>query len=454
MREYDDVFVYWILPDERWQVDRINEVTHDRIKKLYFYYDKKQYHQVSMVPKEWYDNFGEAEGKYYWDAILTECLGTVPLLRANLYGYNETMVCKSPIFVFHGFLMSKDIHGAFMPEWLEFAQAAGMYGAFNFFPTAELREQAVLLSKRYFQPSLIRRMLDNSFVLSSGIDSRFIDQIIGKELKKHKRFTLNFSGRTTDGYKFPDVVNVYDYVFKSGADVDVVITSPTQVMFKMKEDEKKYSYMKTYVAAGRETYLGIMSKCHVFIFGIAGTYEIPITVLEQLYCGVLGIFKRGPGIKELLPEWYPEEFFYDSKEEAYTIVKYIKENYDKKYKKLIPKLREFVRGYDVKKVAVSLLDKMNEVYATTFGEIAVEKRHKFVASEASVELVLNCLKLLPDEFTFDDFNNVVKKIGRLKSGVMKESRTGRTKNYFYRILKKFCVDKCDSEMPVFINKRG
>ena len=78
-----------------------------------------------------------------------------------------------------------------------------------------------------------------------------------------------------------------------------------------------------------------------------------------MYIGLPVLFPKKPWALSQLPDWYP--WVFKDKQEAYSMLLYIKENYDKVVEEMAP-MRDFIReNYSSGRIYTVLEDRMIEL---------------------------------------------------------------------------------------------
>ena len=198
-----------------------------------------------------------------------------------------------------------------------------------------------------------------ALVIPVGVPMSKIDPLIGT-IPKNDKFTLFFGARL-NSVKQPDrIVELYNYLYaKMGDDVHVTITTNTQIPKISGKDGKPIfegkEAFEVHYECDRATYLKHAMASHVSICW-STEESFGVGWLEQMYMGLPVLYIDKEWSRRILPDDYP--WFFKDKVEAYTMIEYIKENYDQVVADM-QKYRDWIATeLDEKKVYADLYDRL------------------------------------------------------------------------------------------------
>lgn len=374
-------FCYMIMPKyAQDQVERIPGLMY--VYKDYEYDWYTEYGLINL--REMADLFSRVVGKYFIDVLVTAMSLQVPLYQLCLSDmYHQRDI---PCIVVNPAVMYYNPQNPIgkMSHWLHCIGYANSTAVF-----LSPYEKTVALDncKHFLVPSEVKKVDETSLVLPVGVNCEEIDKIT-TGLPKFDKFTLFFGGRLNMSKKPERIFELYGKFFSAGHDVQVKMTTNTS--------ETKFStynagfdmYLKykdaidIQYSVPRDEYWKIAAQSHV---GIAWSDEegFPVGFWEQMYIGLPVLFPKKPWALSQLPDWYP--WVFKDKQEAYSMLLYIKENYDKVVEEMAP-MRDFIReNYSNGIIYTVLEDRMLEL---------TQQPRSFMDAKSIKDLILRATELL------------------------------------------------------------
>ncbi|MBW2123764.1 MAG: glycosyltransferase, partial [Deltaproteobacteria bacterium] len=281
----------------------------------------------------------------------------------------------------------------------------------------------------------------DSIVAPAGVDVDGIEAIT-KGVQRNERFSLFFGARM-NAVKQPDrIIEVYDYFYRYGRDIDIVVTTGTQELpaIKMRRKVKKgRDYLSIRWACGREEYLKEAARCHAFICW-STSEGFPVGFWEQMYLGLVGLFPNKKWAVRQLPEGY--KWVFNTKQEAYAMLMEIASDWEKHHRDMAH-VRKLIREeYRIGKIYAVM-------EADLEGRIADRKTYRM--TKGVVALLEEVLPVAGDRFSLAQLVDLMNQQGRAFMAENKaRSATFRyPSNYdIHRwLLDNGYRDLCDGRMP-------
>lgn len=193
----------------------------------------------------------------------------------------------------------------------------------NIFFSEFQKTKALELVRTYCSPAYCYNAELGSMVIPISFDSSRIKPYI---VEKDKKMSFYFGGRFTATKGGEIVAEQYDYLYSFGRDVKIKITTPSKSNRRLNKFlNKKGQEIEMYYGLSQGEAWKVMSSCHVFMY-YQSLKMFPAAPWEQLYAGLVGIFKDYGHEKQILPPDYP--YLYTTKQEAATIIRYVLNNYE------------------------------------------------------------------------------------------------------------------------------
>lgn len=401
------------------------------------------YTSYSVIDSKWMcDLFSRRVGSELIDAIVTSKAMLIPSLQELL---SDHVRCKD-IVCYHiePGVLDKEGGDNFEGKMQMVRTALGYAYGIPVFLTPYEKERGIRLAREYVSGSTLRMIDEDSIVSPVGVDVDGIDTVT-KGIKKNKKFTLFFGARM-NAVKQPDrIVEIYDYFFKYGRDIDIVITTGTQMLpaIRMRRKvEKGRDYLNIKWGCSREEYLKEAAKCHAFMCW-STSEGFPVGLWEQMYLGLVGLFPNKRWATKQLPGGY--KWIFGSKNEAYAMLMEIAGNWEKNHEEM-RSVRELIKEeYPIGKIYAVIENDLER-------RLADKKTYRM--TKGVVELVKEVLPIAGEEFSLSEILELMCQQGRVfMAGSKERSATFRyPSNYdVHRWLLSYgYVDMCDSRMPRYV----
>lgn len=325
VKNFKDVYVYWVFPElgGYWHWKEDESVEFPRVKKIFVpLYHAGQRDSLQLATKEFWDLLNERTGKYLFDLIYTDRLSLVPSISMLVGHFSKDRSVKIPIVVKDHFILCQET-ARNTPEGIEAIQALGMYLADTcVFQSVLTAERAVRMAGKYLRGSFVQNIANKSAVITYGIDCDKLDRIMAKE--KYPIKTLLFSQRLEQNANWEWVFKVFDEVYKSGRDVQIIVCTNNRNIKQLERVKKRYPNFIVFGGMPQEKYIEIMSRCHCFL-SASRWEEYPTTLYECMYCKVAGVFPDKDWMRKLLPNWYV--YYYKSEIGAAGLIRHILDDY-------------------------------------------------------------------------------------------------------------------------------
>lgn len=394
-------YVHMIMPEfSRDSVDRIPGLMYHFVEYNYDFYTEYGIYD----PRFLVDSFSRKVGKYQIDAVITAKPPLVPVYRSIL---SDLLRCRdiACYIVEPGVYPDEkeDVKGlvSLMETSVGYAYAKTIFLAEN------EKDIALRTARRWLSADLMRQFRQNAMVLPVGVPTQLIDRE-GQGIEKYEKFTLFYGARMNSVKQPHKIFDLYHYLYSMmGEDTQVVMTTNTQ--------EKKFMTDHTNRTAlqGKESAFDIQFECprpeyikkamasHVAI-AWSTDEGFPVGFWEQMYMGLPVLFWDRPWSRRQLPDWYP--FIFKDKTEAYAMITYIRDNYEKVQREVMDRMRTYIKeNYDANIIYHRL---ESEMYADLNLKLSYNMPKSLKA------MALSTASLFEDEpFTMDKLLRAMEKVG-------------------------------------------
>lgn len=432
-----DIFLYFPIPKDSYPN---KEVEHKRIFQIPISIKPKQRDELRRNDVVLEEMFDEIYGKYFFDVVISDkpvitgyfCNAVKSYIRT---GSGKFVVVNNIQFVIDDTNQNTCLELSFVAQ----NSLSLAFSDINFMTLNKDIDRLLYQAERFLSPSMINKIKNNSIVNYGSFNPAQLNKYISK--LKYKVFTVSWGYGLTIGYKILDVMEKVDKLFCSGRNVEFMVTSSGLITGMTSGNWiKKYKYFKIEEECDQKRYWEITAKCHCFIY-IPDLSEMSMSVIEQQYLGVVGIFLD----KDYLEGWlYPDyPFKAKSIDEVAYYLRYIYENYNsKEVQDVILKTKKWIEKYNFNKVIKTYYNKIKEKYDAINND----------GSDYGIERMLKDILTENDkQFDYLEFKEIVKKRSRNKIDIEKNiGRYGCSKARFRRALLRIGYeDLCDLETPVF-----
>lgn len=255
------------------------------------------------------------------------------------------------------------------------------------------REKEVVLnhSRKFLCGTEMLKLQERLFVNPVGVPTDAIDNVRG--IPKNKKFTLFFGARAKEVKNIDQILKLYDLIYKSGKDVDIIVATPTHerkvVELIGKDLLQSNKAIQIHCGMGRSEYLKLAAQSHVFV-AMSRLEGFPVGFWEQLYLGLVGLFPDRPWARGQLPKEYP--FFFQNMEDAFTLLTWVLDHYEEAKTRtefMQPLIRE---GYTKETVWGNLRKKAFELYSG----------HQYCMVSSFKPTIQDAIAALGETFSFEE----------------------------------------------------
>lgn len=224
------------------------------------------------------------------------------------------------------------------------AESLSSLFAINVWESETLYRGHLETMKEYVKPSVVRKIMDQSHVVSNGVDKEAMDKVYARRVDRMQRKEgprLFWGGRLVNQKKpritFPLMekarlatgAGVVVSTSRPASDPDVAWTNDT------------FQTWALHTGVNRDLFHSIMSEGDVVICNsVSESYGI--AWLEMLAAGMLVVFERQTWTDALLPDWYP--FVLTSHADMVKAAVYLLKTWpdEAPWTTLVPKVREWI----------------------------------------------------------------------------------------------------------------
>jgi len=443
-----NVFFYWFIPHhaEGFLKNKLGDKENNKI--IAYEQITKNYYDsfYTFDTKKFYLNFSRLGGKYPVDAVMTNSSAAIFLLQRLSSDIRRTTEYLVPVFCLEPtvketrLIMSSQKY-MFLDDYI---RAVGYTTGNPIFLTTEEMSYAAKFTKKYVSPSMIKRMLERSTVLPLVVRTDLIDKLRQEIPKRTDKKVLFWGGRMSRVKRVDKIVKEYDYLFRFGRDLEIVITTSSLNERSYREVFKNAPEVRLLTGMGREDYLKEAVQAHI-LFLASETEGFPVGFFEQMYAGLLPILPDKKWARATMIEGYP--FFYRNRMEGAAMLRELYDNYEKYEIEWSEKIREYIRNnFNEDKVFGRLYEEIEKA-------IQPPKSYRLVAKN-SFQLVEDSVKTF-DQNRFS-LEELIQRMRALSKTFNPASRT-RNKSFsiyeIYRsVLELGYQDECKKEMPFFVKK--
>jgi hypothetical protein len=348
--------------------------------------------------------FNQKEGVYPIDVVLTSKIGAALNISRSLRDlrYRSSV----PLVLLEDRAWSrKDTHQ--LVDEHEFMVRSAAYSFFKTLVLTNLEfAEIVDVAQIYLSPACLRRLKENVIVKPLGVNVDEIEKI-ASSVKKFERFTCFWGGRMSAQKRPSFVLKQYMWMFESGRDVDVLVTSPhpcipPKMGDEIKELMTRFKGLRIEYAVPKRRFLEYCAASHVWLS--ASLHEgYTVGHVEMGCTGVPGIVPRRPWSEELFGRNYKLMYDAGSAVQAAALLRWVYDNYDDAAaigRETAAKMREVNRD-------VAFADRLLSILASEVERRAEEKLAVGDAMRFAFEAA--CSKL-GDEFSLFSFFAALKDV--------------------------------------------
>lgn len=373
-QKYDDMYFYWIIPNDLTEEERLWLPQDDRILYIPITMDKEldRYKQYSRLTFE-LENIIAFDGDYWdWDILVTNKTAMVPLYRMICYKpsgqrakWSRKIVVLEdmPMMTFKGFVQLPPGHYA------DYCTLMGYLASDRVAICAYWEKARILeLGKQILSSASVRALrgvlLEATPTLFDKVRFKSKDTIT-KVVKREKPFTISFSGRLIKGHRLEEIFEVMEkqWIIRSNDNhkIRCVLTTASKGLGARLKPPK---FIEITPAPREEFWRIVKEESDVGVF-LSVEEDYSMSVMEPLALGLpIAVYKCEWSIASLGPD-YP--FFIKSPAEAYGVIKAFYDNYPLQYKKFVDWSRNHLWP---------LLEERNKIYTPEVvdGEVETWRR--------------------------------------------------------------------------------
>ncbi len=399
-------YIYFLVPEwvEDKDLKQMNGVFYIRVDK-----DEIFFNDMAWIDHKVIKMFERRGGSKFVDVVITSKPAIIPQIAATITsGRTEK---TGVIYLEPGADDKfKRIQKADREE-LYYLTLLGYATSYSILLTENEKRIALEHMKTVFSPSVVAKWLDRAIVNPVGVPIDILDKY--KTDERYDKFTLFFGARVNDVKNVKDIVDIYDLLYRSGRQVAIKICTSTPEALAKKyigmERLIRNRDIELYTDMSREEYLKIARKAHVFV-AWSKREGFPVGFWEQMYLGIIGIFRATPWALSQLPKDYP--YIVKTKEQAYALIKDIYDNYEK-HREQFKKYEQMIRERYSKDVIYNNIRNL---------ALRIVEKARHGISKDLLPPLLKAYNDMPDTFTIDAFIKQADKYTKKKFPVSRLSR--------------------------------
>ncbi len=448
---YDDMYFYCVI-DKAYEDQRADFPQYPNLEYIFVDEPGDYMSRYASVRFNYWDLFSQNSGLYPIDAVFTSRLWAAPHIGQVLV---DTRVRKEiPVIARSASTWS---YGSWKIPYYNLVTAVS--AAFCYYVTfGEYDyEDHYEYVRNYLSPAMLKHFEETNLNTHLGLEFDKLD-LLRTRFEKNPKLTLFYGTRFSEVKQVENVFKVYDQVYATGRDIDIVITTPnTENSVMNKGFVQKYLRNCTKLFGmgyEKEPYLREAARSHVFMTDSRDEMASNF-LIEQMYLGVIGVVPDRAWVWSMIPRDYP--FVFRGNQEAYNLITWILDNYEEAYQKFEPYIGYIREHYDYRVNDKKILDHIRNVVETTKGEVGsnVVGFMKKLLKKALISEFEDV-----DEFSLDTFVQIAKnhvflidKMTKRKSGFHEQRMI--TKWQIYRFLQENGYrDLCNAPQPIFRRKEN
>jgi len=387
-------YVYMLVP--HWardgELEKIEHVHYVRVHKVDSFYNG-----LADFDPTLYELFNRRGGKYFSDVLMTSSPAMIPYMSALLCDIGEggiPTVCFEPGVEDKFARVEKSVVISRLCVF-------GYSLAKTIFLTENEKRVAIDIGMKWMSPSEIRRLDERSVIAAVGVPTDILKRYVGRP--KNPVFTLFFGARVNAVKNADEVVELYDRLYAMGLNAKIVVCTSTPDMLAKRyiggEKFERNKNIELYCDMNREQYLELASRAHIFVAN-SDREGFPVGFWEQMYIGLIGLFRRRPWSLSQIPNDYP--YFFNNMNEAAAMIYGIYHGYEQCFP-VLDRIRSIV---DEKYQAGRMYGQFRDL---ALKETENAKR----PGSPTVELMNGCIAKLGDRFTLSGLKAVMAENGRV-----------------------------------------
>lgn len=410
-------------------------------------YEYDWYTESGLVDlRDMTEKFSRVIGRYFVDAIITAMPAQIPIYQLALSDVVRQrdlpcMTIDPSVYYLKDNAVNRISH---VMTHFGYANSTSVF--------LSPKEKIVALenARKCLAPSDVKKIDKTSMVLPVGVPCDYIDNEIGKP-EKFDKFTLFFGARFNSVKNADKVAELFAKFLSSGKDCQIKMTTNTSSTKVATSDvykevlEKYKDVLDIQYTCPRHQYLETASRSHVAV-AWSTDEGFPVGFWEQMYMGLPVLFHKRPWSTAQLPEWYP--WVFSNVTEAYGMLMYIYENYEKVSKDM-ERMQDFIReNYHSGKIHVAIEEELERL---------VNQPRAYTSIKSIRNMIIDCFPLIQNvgkEVSFNQVISILSQVGRSfpANRKLRQRQIKLPRDYdIYRMLLSLGYkDTCRSAIPNFI----
>jgi hypothetical protein len=441
---HEDVFVYYPIPKEGFDLSATEYLDHPRIQRVPVSAATDQEGDLIYLPDELVKMFNVNTGEHIVDLILCDKSRISVWVELLLNNQMNAMDGSIPLVNFNQFTMVREGRTRHYTQSFEYSQVLGWFAAHgNLWGTRHDFDLALKAARKYAKGTVIQRIIDSSFFgCGLAMDCDRIDE--HSNSKPRGEVLVNYASRLGHHYKFREIFRELETLFKTGRKFKLVITTPSIARGmlggkELKRLKREGLPHELHIACPQTEYYERASQCHVSLYMIRHS-GATMGLREQIFMRQVVVAPNEPVYRELLPD-YP--FLYDTEDEMRVKLRRAVDNYwTEEVQEVVERYRERVREhYDIGA-------RVDSVYGF-FEKLVGDNARTYPNIRKLTQAALDA-NGWPDEVDYEGFREMVKKGTRTKRDV-EATFTGYNRMHFIRALRELGYrDTCATSTPTYV----
>lgn len=416
----DKCFFYMILPD--WAQDPFPDEPNQMTMTVRMNKDFWISEMIGVEPEFLASNFCRRGGRYVIDMLYTEMVRPSWYMGQVLGDYRARH--GVPVAVGDPIGISTVVNRTWEHQ---IANCMSYLHGYTVTDYGEDRDYYVGQIKQFFKPAYVEKFIDRLWSVNNGIDFDAYSKIAEEErCNKHEKISLFCGMRFNENKGIKFIMDVFKTLYASGRDVYIASTTGTAEVKGMQQipggDMSMLKTMK--FSCKREEYIREASRCHVFL-SASKDESFAMHIVEQLSLGLVGVVPDLYWVWECIPRNYPFVYRSGDRLQAYTVVSWCMDNYERAKAMIEPIVAEIRAKYNSKNSSGAMID----MFERRIDERFVDYKSKKLSFSKSGKFrfpfrleVCDAADSLGESFSMDDL------LGKLKSKMV-----GTDMNVFKRL---------------------
>jgi glycosyltransferase involved in cell wall biosynthesis len=214
----------------------------------------------------------------------------------------------------------------------------------------------------FFRPAYIDKFNQRIHRVPVAIDIASYQKVRDEEQgNKHEKVSLFCGMRFNEDKGIKFIMDVFRTLYASGRDIYVCSTTGTdQIKGTQQIPDKDMSMLKTMkFGCPRDEYVQEAARCHVFL-SASKVESFAMHIVEQLTLGLIGVLPNAQWVWDWIPKEYPFVYEPGDRVEAYTMISWVMDNYERAYEMARPFMDYVAKAYDSKESSKAIFDAFNQ----------------------------------------------------------------------------------------------